>query len=42
MGDLVKSKKHFTAFWEFVEKLKNLRELFNKVVEQKYRGLPGK
>jgi hypothetical protein len=42
MGDLMKSKKHHKSFWEFVEKLKNLRKLFNRIVENKMKTLPGR
>ena len=40
MTDLIKSKIHHKSFWEFVEKLKNLRKVFNKIIENKYRTLP--
>ena len=40
LTDIIKSKVHHKSFWEFVEKLKNLRKLFNKIIDQKHRYLP--
>ena len=37
---LVESKQQNKCFWEFVERLKNLRYTYNQIVDKKWRGLP--
>ena len=39
LSQLVKSKRNHKPFWEFVERLKNLRHSFNNIVEMKFKSL---
>jgi len=41
LSGLVQDKKFKNkSFWEFVEKLKSMRVIFNTILQQKFKALP--
>jgi hypothetical protein len=40
LAAMIKQKHHHKTFWEFVERLKSLRYMFNDILDKKLKSLP--